>query len=373
MRFLFWGAVALIAYAYVGYAAWLWVLSRWRIRPVAASPFAATVSIILVVRNEAARLERKLNNLLQLSFPADSAEIVVVSDGSTDGSAQILERFAAHSRIRIVLNSEARGKASGLNEAIKLATGEIAVFTDARQTIELDAVQRLMQNFGDPEVGCVSGELMLGDADSGESTQGMGAYWRVEKSIREMESVTGSVIGATGALYAVRRSLLVELPPETILDDVYIPMHVLQKGARVIFDPKARAWDVPDQGTEREFWRKVRTLRGNYQLLQISPWLLTDANPARFRFVSHKLTRLLVPFALLALLISSFVLTGTIYRIALAAQLGFYLLSALALIGPKRGPLAKAADVALTLVLLNTAAAVAFAQFISGRRAVWAR
>jgi cellulose synthase/poly-beta-1,6-N-acetylglucosamine synthase-like glycosyltransferase len=188
-----------------------------------------------------------------------------------------------------------------------------------------------------------------------------------------MESASGSVIGATGALYAVRRSLLVKLPPEIVLDDVYIPMHVLRQGARVVFDSRARAWDAPDQGLEREFSRKVRTLSGNYQLFELAPWLLGRANPGWFRFVSHKLVRLLVPFALIGLLISSLVLPSAIYRTALVLQLAFYGLGAWALIGPKRGLLARAANAAFALVLLNAAAVVATANFVTGRKVLWAR
>ena len=143
----------------------------------------------------------------------------------------------------------------------------------------------LVENFADPAVGCASGELMLGDPNSGEAVKGMGLYWRIEKKIREWESASGSVVGATGALYAVRRSLLVAVPPETILDDVYIPMQVARQGARVIFDPRARAWDLPDLGTGREFARKVRTLSGNYQLLQLLPWLW-GKRKIRLRFSS---------------------------------------------------------------------------------------
>src|SRR5437867_12632408 len=116
----------------------------------------------------------------------------------------------------------------------------------------------------------------------------MGVYMRIVKSVRELESSLGSVVGATGAIYGFRRKLLVNVPDEAILDDVYIPMHVVRRGARVIFDPRARAWDSPDQGTAREFTRKVRTLSGNYQLLQLAPWLLTRAYPLRFQFVRHK-------------------------------------------------------------------------------------
>src|SRR5208283_2472815 len=130
---------------------------------------------------------------------------------------------AHKARLDLVLNQTSQGKASGLNDAIKVARGEIVVFTDARQRIEPEAVRLLAENFAEPEVGCVSGELMLGEAAKGESSQGLGLYWRIEKLVRELESASGSVVGATGAFYAVRRELLTSVPPGTILDDVYLP------------------------------------------------------------------------------------------------------------------------------------------------------
>ena len=296
----------------------------------------------------------------------------MVSDGSTDATNEILSQYASNQQVRVVLNLESRGKASGLNDAIEVARGEVIVFTDARQIIESKAVRLLAENFADPEVGCVSGELMLGDPDAGEAAKGLGLYWVIEKKIRELESACGSVVGATGALYAVRRRLLVPVPPETILDDVYLPMQVVRQGARVIFEPRARAWDKPDLGPGREFARKVRTLSGNYQLVQLAPWLLSRDNPIRFQFVSHKLMRLMVPFALVLAFLTSALLSGSVYTVALVAQLAFYGLSLLA-VARLKGPVARAADAAFTFVVLNTAAIVAFANFITGRRAVWGR
>lgn len=373
MRWIFWGAVAIVGYVYLGYGAWLWLRSRWRPRPVQSGPFLPSISIVMVVRNEAGVLERKLRNLLQLNYPRDRTEIIVVSDGSTDGTNSILSELAGAFDVRVLLRGQCGGKANGLNDAIKIARGDVVVLTDARQEIDRDAVRLLMENFADPMVGCASGELMLGDPGSGEATKGMGLYWKIEKRIREMEGISGSVVGATGALYAARRNLIVQLPSETILDDVYIPMHVLRQGARVVFDARAQAWDLPDLGTEREFARKVRTLTGNYQLLQLAPWLLSRSNPIWFEFVSHKLLRLFVPFALAALLFTAAILPGPFYRVALLLQLAFYGLSAWALVQPRRGPLARLADAAFTFVMLNTAALVAFANFVAGRKPAWVR
>ncbi len=373
MKWVFWGSAAFLAYTYIGYAGWLWLRSRIRQRPVCASEHTPTISTVMVVRNEAAVLERKLKNLLELDYPPESSEIVVVSDGSTDATNQILAYYSADRRVRVVLNPESRGKAASLNDAIAVARGEIVMFTDARQKIETTALRLLVRNFADPSVGCASGELMLGNPDSGEVVRGLGLYWRVEKYIREMESTSGSVVGATGALYAVRRELLVPVPAGTILDDVYIPMHVVRQGHRVIFVPSARAWDIADQGSGLEFSRKVRTLSGNYQLVQLAPWLLSSSNPLRFEFISHKLFRLLAPFALAAAFVAPLALPQTIYRVAFLLQLGFYGLSVAAMTKLAKGPVARVADAASTFVILNSAALVAFVKFVTGRRIAWVR
>ncbi|HEY4053315.1 MAG TPA: glycosyltransferase family 2 protein [Terriglobales bacterium] len=372
MKWVFWSSVAMLAYTYAGYPAWLWLRGRFRAQPVRASGGTPSVSIVMVVRNEAGVLESKLSNLQSLDYPAELLEIIVVSDGSTDSTNDILSRHP-NPCLKIVAVQESRGKAAGLNDAIALAHGDIVLFTDARQRIERGALRMLAAQFADPDVGCASGELMLGDPDSGEVVRGMGLYWRIEKSVREMESMAGSVVGATGALYAVRRHLIVTVPAGTILDDVFIPMHVARQGFRVIFVPSAHAWDVADQGAEREFSRKVRTLTGNYQLLQFAPWLLTSVNPLRFEFVSHKLMRLFAPFALVAALIAASALPQPIYRAALILQVAFYCLGLIAMTKLLRGPLARVADAASTFVILNSAAAVAFVKFVTGRRVAWVR
>ena len=373
MKLLFWGAAAFVFYAYAGYAVLLWILSRLNPRPVLRGMNESFVSIVMVVRNEERTLPRKLRNLTSLNYPPDRLEFVIVSDGSTDGTEQILLEAAKDGRFHVLIATDPKGKASRLNEALAAAQGEIVVFMDARQEIEPDALQLLLENFTDPTVGCVSGELMLGDAASGEAEKRMGLYWRMEKKIRALESASDSVVGATGALYAARRSLLVPIPPETLLDDVLLPLHVSRQGSRVIFDGRARAWDDPDLGAEKEFRRKVRTLTGNYQLLQIAPWVLTAENPLWFRFVSHKLLRLAVPFALAALLLASIAIREPLYRWAFALQVAFYGLALFALSNRPHGALTRIADAVLALVVLNTAAVVAFANFVTGRKEVWIR
>jgi biofilm PGA synthesis N-glycosyltransferase PgaC len=371
MRWLFWIAAGTTGYAYVGYIMWLWVRAHLRPWPVRRGAGEPMVSVLMVVRNEEAVLSDKLRNVLELDYPAERCRIVVVSDGSTDGTEAILREYAQDPRVHVMFNQLACGKACGLNDGMKQAMGDVIVFTDARQKIERDALHWMMENFADPEVGAVSGELMLGSPEAGETSSGMGLYWRIEKRLRELEAASGSVVGATGALYAVRRELVAEVPADTILDDVFIPMKVVHHGFRVVFDPRAKAWDSPDLGSEREFRRKVRTLTGNYQLLQLAPWLLSGRNAIRFEFVSHKLLRLVVPFALMALLLTSWFPEGLFYKTAFWSQIGFYGLSILGWTRWKLGPLSRLAATAFTFVALNAAAVAALANFVTGHKTDW--
>lgn len=371
MNSVFWISFAFLVYTYAGYPLWLWLRAHLRPWPAMRGAIERRVSVIMVVRNEEKFVRQKLENLLQLDYPREQLQIVVVSDGSDDATEAILGKYDGETRLRTVLKKSPAGKAAGVNDALRIADGQIFVFTDARQKIEAQAVRRLVENFADPKVGAVSGELMLGDPALGETGQGMGLYWKLEKKIRELESASGSVVGATGALYAVRRELAVELPPDTILDDVYVPMHVAEQGFRVLFDGRARAWDTPDLGADREFRRKVRTLTGNYQLLQLAPWVLRRRNPLRFEFISHKLVRLMAPLFLVGIFLASGFLPGMLFRILFWAQIAFYCSSLISCLHYDLGPVSRVCNIAHTFVSLNSAAVVAFSNYISGNMRVW--
>lgn len=362
MKWLFWISVAAVAYAYVGYPLVLWVQARLHSRHIAKSPITPTISIVISVHNEAARLPSKLRNLAALDYPRERCQVVVASDGSTDGTNELL---AGNHSVRSAICPVNRGKAAALNAALAVATGEIVVFTDVRQEIEISAVRELVANFADSTVGCVSGELMLRSPGSDNRENGVSMYWRLEKLIRKLEAATGSVVGATGAIYAVRRSLVPVLPEGTLLDDVYIPLAVARQQYRVVFEPAARAWDDAAAAGEQEFRRKVRTLAGNYQLLQIAPWLLSSSNRLRFRFLSHKLARLAVPFLLVSIFLSSVALWGNeFYRLVVALQAIFYLL---AIIGLWTQTSSCFTAVPASFCLLNAAAAAALFSFLRYR------
>jgi cellulose synthase/poly-beta-1,6-N-acetylglucosamine synthase-like glycosyltransferase len=335
MKALFWFSLAVVAYVYVGYPLLLALWARLGARPARRAPLDARApgaSVIVAARNEAHRLPARVSNLLQQDYPGP-IQIVVVSDGSTDGTAAALEPFG--SRIELV-EIPASGKPSALNAGVARARYDILVFADARQSFAPDVLRSLVENFADPAVGAVTGELLLDcecdrsasrDSTVGES---VGAYWRYEKWLRRQESAIWSTLGATGAIYALRRDLWKPLPPAALLDDVLAPMRVVLAGYRVVFDDRAKAYDrvEPDAAGERR--RKVRTLAGNYQILAIEPALLNPlGNRVWLQYLSHKLGRLVVPYAMALLFLANLMLApaGVLYMAALLAQLGFYALA----------------------------------------------
>ncbi|HMK31432.1 MAG TPA: glycosyltransferase family 2 protein [Terriglobales bacterium] len=370
MKVVFWVAAFLTFYTYIGYFCWLWLRARWKAESSARQAVLPTVSVIVAVRNEGARLRAKISNLLACDYPRELLQLIFVSDGSADETDSILRESQA--QVEPLFLAQSQGKAAALNAGIAAARGEILLFTDARQQFEPQAIRYLVARFVEPQVGCVSGELMLRPS-AGDGTAGFGFYWTLEKKIRQLESIGGSVIGATGAIYAARRTVVRDLPVGTILDDVLIPMRILKDRYRVVFEPRALAWDSLSELRGHEFRRKVRTLFGNYQLIGLAPWLLTAGNPALFNFVSHKVLRLLGPLFLLALLLAAAVVDGPFYRLALLMQLLFYGLALLSLAHPRISPVRKLADAASAFVSLNAAAVLAFVYFVSGKKGVWVR
>jgi len=293
-----------LAHVFVGYPLWVLALARWRPRPVRQRAWTPRVTAVLAVHDGAAHVQAKLANLLALDYPPGLLDIVVACDGCRDDSAARC-RQAGDARVRVLEFDTRRGKAACLNDAVAAARGEVLLMTDVRQRLEPDALRRLVAGLGDPDVGAVGGQLRLFDAQTGFA-RGIDAYWRYETLIRTSESRSGSAVGVSGALYAMRRELFRPLPPGTVLDDVLVPMQVAAAGRRVVYEPMAVAWDGTSQQPREEQRRKIRTLAGNYQLIQLAPWLLLPwRNPLWFRFVSHKLLRLLAPWLLLALAFSS--------------------------------------------------------------------
>jgi len=370
MKLIFWCCVLLITYAYIGYAGFLWLLVRIRPRPIYRAPIIPNVTVIIAAHNEEANLPSKLANVYSLAYPRDKLQIIIASDGSSDRTPQILQENAP--LILPVILEKQNGKACTLNAAVREAVGDILIFFDVRQSVDRDAISELASCFSDPDIGAVSGELLLETAPDLPNTDALGIYWKIEKVVRKLESASGSVVGVTGAIYAMRRELYIDLPDSTILDDVLIPMNVARCGKRVVFLPSAIARDRLYIQKGKEFSRKVRTLTGNYQLIRLAPWLISPDNPLFLRFISHKLLRLFVPILLLFMLLASIATGGAFYHLASAAQLIFYTLACFGGLVPSSKRF-KLIAVANTFVTLNAAALLAFYNFLSGKERVWVR
>lgn len=354
-------SLAFVTWSYAGYPLWCWLRARLFARPIARQAIRPRVSVVIAAWREAKTIGGKLRSLAEQSYPAELIEIIVACDGSDDGTPEIA-REALPGRVKVIVLPQRGGKPAALNAAAEAAGGEILVLTDARQPLSSNAVQALVEDLGDETLGAVGGELVMdGDAPAG-------AYWKYEAAIRRWEGRSGSTVGVSGALYAIRRALWSPLPDGTILDDVLAPMRVRLAGKRVAFEPEARAFDRAAE-SKREFGRKVRTLSGNFQLLMFLPSLLVPfKNPSWFDFMSHKLTRLLVPYAMIAALVSSALLPAPWSYSLAGGQLAGYSLAGLRLIGI-RLPMSGLAE---TFVVLNAAAVVGFLRFLRyGRKLPW--
>ncbi|MCZ7625403.1 MAG: glycosyltransferase [Candidatus Methylomirabilis sp.] len=255
------------------------------------------------------------------------------------------------------------GKAYALNMGVAAATGEVILFADARQRFAPDAVRALVANFADPEVGAVSGELLFEATDHAQIGKGLGFYWQYEKFLRKAESLSGSTVVCTGAIYAIRYSCFRPLPEGALVDDLLTPMRILLNGYRVVFEAGACAFDSLSPSNSHEFRRKVRTLAGNIQILHVELALL---NPLRrepiWRYWSHMLLpRVLMPYCLMLLLLSNVTLAGPIFSSVLVLQLVMYGIGSIGLCLASRGGLLFRA--ASTFVLLNAASVVAAVQY----------
>jgi cellulose synthase/poly-beta-1,6-N-acetylglucosamine synthase-like glycosyltransferase len=370
---LFAMSLALITFAYAGYPLLLAIRARLAPKPVARAPFTPPLTIVVVGHNEAAGIAAKIRSCLELRYPPERLRLLVVSDGSTDGMADVVRAAtAADSRVRLLEFAERRGKAACLNDALAACADEFVLLTDVRQPLDPDAAACLLENFADATVGAAGGELVFRTDDATGFGEGMDAYWRYEKFIREKEGIVGSTVGVSGALYALRRALWRPIPPETILDDVMIPMNVVAQGRRVVFDSRAIAFDRPSPTPARERVRKVRTLAGNFQLVALRPDLLSPRrNPILFQFVCHKLLRLAVPLAMLLALACNALLAaggGAFWRALLLAQVAGY---AVAIAGLAAPALCRWLPVKLiaTFVSLNAFVVMGFVDFLRNREA----
>ena len=317
MKALFWISVGMIAYTYAGYPLVLAFMASlrqvWkdlsfairrnerRQRPLA--DFAPHVSLVFSAYNEEAVIAEKMRNCAGLEYPKDRLEILVGCDGCSDRTAD-LARAANLPNARIFEFSDRAGKPAMLNRLAQEAKGEILVLTDANTMLGPDTVRMLVRHFSNPQIGCVSGELRLQTPDG--TPAGEGLYWRYETFLKFLESRLNMLLGANGAVYAIRRSLFAAIPPQGIVDDFLVAMSIRETGHRLVYDTEAVGYEQVAPSFRQEFSRRVRIGAGNYHAIRYTlPLLMPSAGWIAFSFWSHKIMRWFVPFALITAFLSA--------------------------------------------------------------------
>ena len=364
---IFLTAIALGFYVVLGYPLLLALLVRMGQKPVCKTMQRKSVSVVIAVHNGELFIAEKVESILNLDYPAELLEIIVVSDGSTDRTASLVKQFVSEN-LRLI-EIPRGGKCAALNEGISRSNNEILLLTDVRQTITPDSLQLLVDCFTDPAVGVVSGELKIrAGRDSGETSTGL--YWRYESWIRQQLSRIDSMFGATGPFYAMRRELAVPLPLDVLLDDMYLPLAAFFKGYRLIQEPRAEALDYPT-ARRVEFARKVRTLAGNYQILLAYPALLGPGNRMWFHFMSYKFARLMLPWIFVVLFVSSCFLPLPWRWAGMGVQAIFYTLAAVDPWIPDGLLLKRLSSVIRTFVAMLIAAIWGLSILVVPPRSLW--
>ena len=372
LALLLWICLTLLAFTYVGYPLVIWLRARLAPRPPGylEAHWEPRVDVLLVVHNGAAMLRRKLDNLLALDYPPDLLRIHVACDGCDDNSVS-LARAHGDPRIQVHAFAARRGKSACLGDVLAHLDAEVVLFCDLRQRIDTGALRALLRILVDVRVGAVSGALVFEPADDRGFARSVDAYWRYERFVREQEAISGSVTGASGALYAARRALIPPIPPGLILDDLWIPLAVAAGGARVGFASDALAFDHASADPAIEAARKRRTLAGNFQLIARDPGLLLPwRHPLAWRLWGHKWLRLAAPWLMALALLANLVLAvdSRHYLLLALAQLAFYALAALAWRVPTLARW-RPAQIAATFVRMNGYAALGLLDFLRGAAA----
>jgi len=324
-------------YHFIGYPLLLWLWTKMRPTPLKKQSIEPKVSILIAAYNEETVIKQKLESCFALDYPQEQVEIIVICDGSTDATASIVSALInsgqSFATVRLIENGERRGKSYSLNRAAELACGEILLISDANALLEPSSVRKLVANFADTNVGCISGSRHLMAADGSIKTSA-GLYWRYESAIKSWETQTGSTLGVLGSMLAIRRELFTPIPADIINDDFYIALCSLGQGKRVIYEPEAVCWAYASQSVSQEKIRRRRISAGRFQHLLRSFRKIEMSNYNWFKLISHKYLRLfLLPFMVVGFGANTVVLlsppVGTMWIVLWGGQFAFYGLAVL--------------------------------------------
>ena len=375
LEWVFWISVVLISYTYVGFPILALLRGRLCRHPYHTTEITPTVSMVIAAHNEATNIAAKLDNIISLDYPRDQLQAVIVSDGSTDDTDQIIKRYTSRG-IRL-LSVPRIGKARAINSAVAVSTGDILVFSDANSMYAPDALRALVQPLADSNVGGVAGnQIYLNTPGHGQTRDGEMIYWSLDRRLKMAESQSGHVVSATGAIYAIRRSLFLPIP-EGVTDDFVTSTRIIEQGHRLVFAPSAIAYESVSQSDDIEFRRKVRIITRGLRSVLVMRQLL---NPFRFGFyavqlMSHKVLRRLVvvPLIVLAAMCPFLWHTRFVYGLTTIFQLIFYGLGASGILlrGTRVGNL-KLFSIPVYFLMVNTAALLAILNTVQGRQiALW--
>lgn len=367
----FWSAAGLIAFTYIGYSLVILVLSRLVHNPVKRSPVEPKVTYLITAYNEEKNIAAKLEQVLTLDYPADRLEIIVASDGSTDRTDQVVKGFADRG-VKLIRVEGRVGKTETQNQAVRQASGDIIIFSDATTRYERSAIRNLVRNYADPSVGAVSGRYEYCNPTGAAIGLGSILFWKYENAIKTMQTNIRTITGCCGCIYSVRRDAYAPLPAD-IISDLVEPLKVLEKGYRIVFEPDAIAYEETTEKSKEEFRMRVRVItRGMRGLL----YMKTLFNPFRhgfvaFQLLSHKVLRWFIPvFMMIALVSNLFLLGIPFYNLTLALQLAFYALALIGYVAEPRNLLAKPLTIPLYFVTVNLASVVAMYRIWRGHKAV---
>lgn len=327
--YIFWISFILLGYTYLGYPILITLLARMKLQKIGGGgdPKLPQVSLIVAAHNEEKVIRQKIINSLNLDYPEDLLSIVIISDGSTDRTNEIVNEFIPHPRIKFLYYQPRKGKANALNLGVENSESEIVVFSDANIRYEPDSINYLVREFFDPSVGCVCGKVFLEKPKESKEPLGEGAYMKYERFIHQNESRFHTMIGTDGAMYAIRRELFKPIPEDAIVDDFIIVMSVIENNYKIVYEPKAIGFEEAASSVRQEFKRKVRMIAGGFQSLSILKSVLNPMNHpiVFFQFVSHKFLRWVGPIFMVMLFLTNLsLLTGTFYQVTFTLQLTFY-------------------------------------------------
>ena len=369
-KILFWSCAAALAYAYAGYPVLVWLVSSLRPRVVRRGAIEPTVSVIITAYNEERDLAAKLENTLALDYPAEKLEVIVASDCSSDRTDEIARRFAPRG-VRLHRQVERLGKTAAQNAAVELARGEVILFSDATTLYRPDVLRAIVPNFADASVGCVAGKLIYVDPASTSVGSGAKSYWGYETFLKTHESRACSLIGASGCLYAVRRSAYVPLYNEACSDFI-IATKMVEQGLRAVYEPRAVCTEETNRRADKELSMRVRVITQTYTDLWRHRRLM---NPLRGGFyavelLSHKVMRYLVPLFLVAVFVSTAVLAprSLFFAALVAGQALFYAAAFAGWLLERAGVRVRLLALPHYFVLANLAAVLALFKFLRGER-----